>query len=147
MVPLINNKDLDVVPLRCQRLLMCLMRYNPTAEYVPGKTLTVADTLSRQPLPFIHSEVCELICDVSAFEAAAHAAWPVSQLKLDRIKQETSMDRELSRQVIKGWLKHVNNIPAQARAYHQWRNGLSVSEGFVLYGDRVVIPHSMRSDI
>ena len=97
---------------------MCLMRYNPTAEYVPGKTLTVADTLSRQPLPFIHSEVCELICDVSAFEAAAHAAWPVSQLKLDRIKQETSMDRELrvvSRQVIEGWPKHVNNIPAHAR--------------------------------
>lgn len=38
-------------------------------EYVPGKTLTVADTLSRQLLPVIQSEVSELTCEVSAFEA------------------------------------------------------------------------------
>ena len=58
------------------------------------------------------------------------------------------MDRELqvvSRLVIEAWPKHVSNIPAQARAYHQWRNRLSVSKGLVLYGDRIVI--SMRRDI
>lgn len=56
---------------------MRLMRYNPTAEYVLGKTLTVADTLSRQPLPVTKGEVSELTCDVSVFEDAAHTAWVV----------------------------------------------------------------------
>lgn len=150
LVPLINNKDLDTVPLRCQRLLMRLMKYNPTAEYVPGKTLTVADTLSRQPLPAMQSEVSELTCDVSVFENAAHKAWPVSPSKLERIKQETSTDYDLqvvSRLVAQGWPQYVSSVPAQAKAYHQWGNRLSSSKGLLLHGDRIVIPHSMRGDI
>ena len=39
LVPLINNKPLDITPLRCQRLFMRLMRYNVKAEYSPGKSL------------------------------------------------------------------------------------------------------------
>uniref|UniRef100_A0A3B3XMK2 ribonuclease H n=1 Tax=Poecilia mexicana TaxID=48701 RepID=A0A3B3XMK2_9TELE len=39
LIPLINSKDLHSVPLRCQRLLLRMMRYNPTAVYVPGKEL------------------------------------------------------------------------------------------------------------
>lgn len=150
LVPLINNKDLDRVPLRCQRLLMRMMKFNPTAQYVPGKTLTVADALSRQPLPTIHSEVSELICEISAYEDAAHLAEPVSPTKLERIRQETSGDYEL--QVVKGlvaqgWPTHMGRVPVQAKAYHQWGNDLTVSKGLMLYGDRIVIPHCMRRDI
>lgn len=39
------------------RLLMYLMTFNLNAEYVPGKTLTVADTLSGQPLPVKQSQI------------------------------------------------------------------------------------------
>lgn len=37
MVPLMNSKDLDNVPIRCQRLLMRLMRSKAVAKYAPGK--------------------------------------------------------------------------------------------------------------
>lgn len=129
---------------------MRLMRFNPPAEYVPGKTLTVADTLSRQPLPVKQSEISELTCDVSKIEDAAHTAWLVSPSKLDRIKQETSVDFDLqvvSKLVTEGWPKHVTSIPVQARAYHQWGNSLSTSKGLLLYGNRIVVLHSMRGDI
>ena len=44
--------------LRCQRLLIQLMRFKPNAEYVPGKEIVVADTLSRNPLS-VSSETSE----------------------------------------------------------------------------------------
>ncbi len=88
LVSLINNKDLNMVPLRCQWLLMHLIRYNPTAENVPGKILRVADTLSRQPLPVMQSKVSELTCEVSV-SAASFSLW------LERVKQEMSTDYNL----------------------------------------------------
>lgn len=129
---------------------MRLMRYNPTAEYVPGKTQTVADTLSRQPLPVIQSEESELTCDVSLLEDAAHTAWKVSPSKLERIKQEKSTDHDLqmvSKLVARGWPKHVSSVPIQAKAYHEWGNSLSTSKGLLLYRDHIITPHSMTRDI
>ena len=45
-----NTRDLDQVPVRCQRLLMRLMPFSLKAEHMPGKQLIVADMLSRQPM-------------------------------------------------------------------------------------------------
>ena len=52
LIPIINVKDLDGTPIRCQRLLIRLMRYNGVAQFSPGKTLVLADLLSRKPLEF-----------------------------------------------------------------------------------------------
>ena len=41
LVPLINMRNVDKIPIRCQRLLICMMRYNLEAQQ-----LVVADTLS-----------------------------------------------------------------------------------------------------
>lgn len=81
------------------------------------------------------TEISELTCDVSAFEDAAHTAWPVSPSKLERIKQETSTDHDLqvvSKLITHGWPKHAASVPVQAKVYHQWGNSLSTSKGLLL---------------
>lgn len=87
LIPLINCKDLHSVPMRCQRLLLRMMRYNPTAEYVPGKELVIADTLSRHPQAAVTQEIAELMSEIQTYEEAVHKAWPISPTKLDLVKQ------------------------------------------------------------
>ena len=57
LVPRMNKKSLDDCPLRCQRLLMRLLKLKAKAEYHPGKMLFVADTLSCQPLKVLEETV------------------------------------------------------------------------------------------
>lgn len=87
LVPLMNCKDLDSVPLRCQRLLLQLMRFNAMAEYAPGKTLAVADALSRGP---------EQCCgdgtsheDVASHIDAVVSHMPATSQRIREIKQHT----------------------------------------------------------
>ena len=50
LVSLPGSKNLDELSMRIQRFGMPLMQYSYTISHVPGKQLTVADTLSQTPL-------------------------------------------------------------------------------------------------
>uniref|UniRef100_A0A3B1ITQ0 Gypsy retrotransposon integrase-like protein 1 n=1 Tax=Astyanax mexicanus TaxID=7994 RepID=A0A3B1ITQ0_ASTMX len=147
LVPLINNRSLDNVPLRCQRLLMRLMRFNPIAEYAPGKTLIIADTLSRSPLAC--SDV-DTHSDVACYVASVVGGIPASPSKMDEIRTATSIDAELA-SVIKlirtGWPEHLSSVPEAAREYIQVKSELSEYNGLVLRGSRIVVPRAMRGEI
>ena len=94
LVSLVNTKDLQETPIRCQRLLMRLLRFNLTATYAPGRDLVVADTLSRSPLQVseVSSDIQE---DVRAYVQEAAARWPATDAKLEKIRQETAKDVNL----------------------------------------------------
>lgn len=150
LIPLINAKDLDSVPLRCQRLLLRMMRYNPVAQYVPGKQLVVADTLSRHPQSTISSVVSELVQEVEAYENAVSGAWPISPTKLESVKREREMDFELQmvrQYVTDGWPRYAANVPQAIKSYYSARHHLSIFQDLVLYDDRIIIPRNMRSEI
>lgn len=145
LVPLINTYDLDKTPLRCQRLLMRLMRFNMKAIHVPGKSLVVADTLSRNPVT--ESEGSDTEEDVQAYVEAVIQTRPVSEPKLNAIRESTSNDpimRKIMRFIKEGWPHHV---PPELIAYHAERASLSRAEGLLLHGDRIVVPTAQRRDI
>ncbi|XP_062849175.1 uncharacterized protein K02A2.6-like [Trichomycterus rosablanca] len=145
LVTLINSKDLDTTPIRCQRLLIRLMKFNPVAEYVPGKHLVVADALSRQPLG--DTAPADLEAEVKAYVDSVEDDHRVRKPTIEQIKDETRKDGELQcalKYVHNGWPEHLKSIAVQAHAYFKDRGSLSEANGLLRRGKQIVIPKSMR---
>ena len=147
LVPLINTYDLDKTPLRCQRLLMRLMRFDVIAEHVPGKQLAVADALSWQPLDGDHKSDTD--SQVRAYVNTMVASKPIKSPKLEEIRRATQSDAELQKVITfirKAWPQRMAEF-SPLREFHTARAHLSESDGLVLYQDRIVIPTALRSDV
>lgn len=147
LVPLINGTDLDKAPLRCQRLLMRLMRYNVAAEHVPGKDLVVADALSRSPCSQEDSYTEE---EVQLHVDALKAEWPASDAKLSELRSQTCCDPVLQQAIrftLDGWPSRINEVNPVVREFHNVRAHLSVADGLLLYDNRIVIPAVSQEDV
>lgn len=141
LVTLINHRDLDKAPLRCQRLLIRLMEFNPVAEYVPGKNLIVPDALSRHPEP---KEDDSGLSEDAIEERERHK--PV----LERIKMATEKDDSLQlvRQYIgSGWPQYEKNVARPALDYFRDRSSLSEQDGLLKRANQIVIPQTLPSEM
>jgi transposase InsO family protein len=148
LVSLINKKDLDQAPLRCQRLLIRMMRFSPEAVYTPGKNLVIADALSRNPLVQDKPD-SDLQEEVSAHVAAVEATRPASPSKLTQIRDATKADLQLQaamQYTQDGWPKYYKDVVPDARELFADRSQLSESDGLLTHGQRIVIPRSMREE-
>jgi len=69
LVPLLGQKNLDELelPLRVQRFRMRLMCFQYTISHIPGRSLTMADTLSRAPTDSPTSEDEKLFQETNLF--------------------------------------------------------------------------------
>lgn len=95
--PLISlfKKPLNDCPLRVQRLLLRVQRYDLEVSYTPGKLLVVADALSRAPEAATAS-VQDLDDTVQAYVDMIIETMPVTNNKLEHIRQETMADQQMS---------------------------------------------------
>ena len=147
LVPLINTKDLSETPMRCQRMLLRLLKFSVKARYVPGKEMTVADTLSRSPTEGLVSE--------GEHEVAAHvrevtSSWNVKDATMERIKEETKKDIVLQttmRYTTEGWPQYKEDVQLAARPFYALRGELSIYDGLLLRGSRILIPESLRKEM
>ncbi|KAL7846655.1 hypothetical protein SRHO_G00216350 [Serrasalmus rhombeus] len=144
-IRLINSKDLDTTPIRCQHLLIRLMKFNPVAEYVPGKHLVVADALSRQPMA--DTNPGDLEVEVKAYVDSVEDDLRVRKPIVEQIKDKTRTDAELQgvlKYVQKGWPEYVKSVAVKASAYFKEHGLLSETNGLLRRGKQIVIPSSMR---
>jgi len=149
--PLINlfTKDLNKCPLRVQRIMLSLQKYDFTAVFVPGKHLYTADVLSR----FVNNEVPSdkvtttnnVDLFVNTIKSCVSVAVP--EHLLSEISTATSKDNELcivKSYVTSGWPKRRRDCDHNATTYWNFKDELSCVDGILFRGLRVVIPKVLR---
>jgi transposase InsO family protein len=148
LVPLMMSKDIDQVPARCQRLLLRMLRFNPKVIHVPGKSLVVADTLSRRPLQHKPQDVLAA-AEVTAFVEAIERN-TFSPSRLNQLQIETDRDEELQvviDYVVSGWPEYARDVPQYLKKFFEIRNNLSVADRLLLYNDRIYVPKAAQREI
>ena len=138
---MILQKPLVNAPPRLQRMLLKLQGYNFKLEYQPGKELVVADTLSRLPNSSEH-ETIDLDVRVD------HVRFQTD--RLNSIRECTQNDpilNQLSETIVAGWPSEMKELPSCLRDYWPYRDELSVVDGIIMKGNRVLIPSELQKNI
>ena len=137
------------LPVRVQRFRMRMMRFQFSIYHVPGKSLIVADTLSRAPLSGVTDSDRILQEDADAFVNLTMQSLPATEHRLEDIRQHQQQD-EVCRLLVcycqSGW-PNKKKLPDIVRPYSSVAAELSVQNGLLLRGCRIVVPTAMRQDI
>ncbi|XP_029648387.1 uncharacterized protein K02A2.6-like [Octopus sinensis] len=138
----IHRKNLMKAPARLQRLLLRLQTYDYDIRYKPGKDLILAYALSRLSSHDKH--------EMEGLSIKVHHIVNVTTTKLAEIKEETSKDEELqllTQMVIQGWPEKRHQVQPLIREYWAIHDDISVENGILMAGSRIIIPKSMQKEI
>ena len=150
----IYKKHMVDISSRVQRLIVRSFPYQPfTVIYKKGRDIPVADALSRVTpmdpednikLPIIAVNMITKIVLMSTF------AQDNFSRKLDRIRKSTSQDDQLtrlSRYINTGFPCEKKNLPRDLQDYWNYRDTLSIENGLITCGSRIIVPHEMQAEM
>jgi hypothetical protein len=134
-----NSATPPLASARIQRWALTLGGYDYTIEYKPGESHSNADFLSRLPLPETSQNIPVPHETVFLMETLNSSPVTASQ-----IKQWTSQDPLLSK--VRDLIQHggLNRNKEAVSPFHQFERELSVQDGCILCGSRVVVPPDGR---
>lgn len=105
--------------------------------------------MSRSPLKTTDVG-SDLETDIEAHINAVLETTPISEQRLIQIKAETVNDPNLQTAIKytkHGWPEHQKNLPQVMQDLFASRTELSVVDGLLVHGVRIVIPPSLRPEI
>lgn len=147
LVSLLGGQALDALPPRIQRFGMRIMRYSYSIFHTPGKSLTSADTLSRAPLTNAVTRTDnDLMEDTNIYVESFLENLPTSGRYLTELceqLQDDSVCAQVMKYCVGGWPDR-NQLQGPVKHYWHERAALSVHNGLLLRGSRLVIPATMR---
>ena len=133
----ILSKILNQATPRLQRILIRTFPYNFTVCYIPGITNQLADCLSRLgdqkdtiKLPKLH--VYQITQQLSARSDSLH-----------QLRGATQVDDEvalLKYTIMQAWPSSIKQVLPVLQPYWTFREELTVEDGLILKGTRIVIP-------
>ena len=141
----IFKKPLHRAPKRLQRKLMRTQMYNINLGYRKGSTMHLADTLSRAYLPYDGSQ--EVASEIESVNMTQYVRLKPSTLQEIKVRlQEDDSFQELIRVIEAGWPETKGVLWHLVLPFFDIRDELSVYDGVVIRGERVVVPMSLRRD-
>ena len=150
----IFRKSLLSAPQRLQRMLLRLQRFSVTVTYKKGSEMYISDMLSRAALP--RKEKCDTSIErnfeifamqLTQIDHRAHVR--ISDPKMVEIRTLSKEDPEmmtLKRVVLTGWPEQKSEVPANVAGYFNFRDEITVQDGILYKGDRVIIPRALRHE-
>ena len=137
-------RSLNHATPRLQRILIRTQPYNFTVRYIPGKRNLLTDCLSRLgkqedaiKLPKLH--VYQISHQLSARSDS-----------LQEIRQATQTDDELAllkHTIMTGWPTNIREVPQILHPYWTFHEELTIEDGLILKGTRIIIPTKMHKAI
>ncbi len=152
-------KSINSAPKRLQRMMLRLQKYHLEVVYQKGSRMYISDHLSRSPFPtsqkdssksevydiFAVNEENELMKDIE--EVDPNLYHNVTDKSLKKVAEATAEDDNLltlSTLIMFGWPSDKTQVPFNVRDYWPYRDELSVQDGIIYRGTRVLIPTALR---
>ena len=147
-----DQKPLEVILLKSlnqaipglQRILIRTFPYHFKVRYIPGLTNDVTDCLSRLgfqkdsiSLPKLH--VNQIFSQLKARSDSLHNLWLATQ--------DDDKPAILKHIIQQGWPKTIKEVPIKVQKYWTFREELTIEDGLVLKGTRIIIPNNKREEI
>ena len=141
----IIQKELHAAPKRLQRMLLRLQRYNLQVDYVKGKLMFLADTLSRAPQMDV--SLCDLEEEVQSIDNGFGI--PVGNARWEELRKASLVDPVLpylNKVIREGWPSSKRKVQEHLLPYYDVRDQLTVEGSLIFKGHRVVVPQSLRKE-
>ncbi len=135
-------KPISLAPARLQRMLLHLAKYDITVKYIGAKSVLLADTLSRLVKPGVDKEIPGLDVNIAGI-------MKIKSIHLKSLCEETKSDETLvtlKDHIITGWPNSMQDLPVMLHPYWCFQDELTVLDGLIMKGNRVIVPASMRPE-
>ena len=145
--PLFSTKNLEDLPVHIQRYRLRMMRFHFTISHVPGKQLTIADTLSRAPSDSPSTTDHTFEQESQIFVNAIIQSLPATKERLQQIKESQKRDAtciQLKQYCQFGWPEVFSK---DIQPFQSVAAELSVENELLLKESRIVIPTELRSEM
>ena len=134
----ILSKSLNQATPRLQRILIRTFPYTFTVRYIPGSTNQLADCLSclgdqKNTIKLPKLQVNQITKQLQARSES-----------LQQLRVATQANDELAilkHTIMQGWPKNIKQVPPELQPYCTFREELTIENGLILKGTRIVIPN------
>ena len=137
-------RSLNQATPRLQRILTRTMSYNFTVHYLPGLKNQLADCLSR--VGGLQDSI--KLPKLSVYQITSQLnARSDSLQQLHEASQANDTLAILKYTIQKGWPSTIKELPSEIQPYWTFREELTIEDGLILKGTRIVVPSMKQVEI